>query len=124
VNAGFWSLAVGFAIGSFGLFVSLFGLVGLLFGLMVVATPPERVALRPVSTATWLGAAAGMVAGCIAYRFGGWGAGASTAAWWGGALSLGAICALTCGGLAALYFRIAARAGTFGAARSTELDAR
>lgn len=117
----YWSLAAGFAIGSFGLFVSLFTLVGLVFGLMLVIAPPERVARRPVQTATWLGIAAGLVAGCVAYRFGGWGAGESLASWWIGALTLGAICAITCGSLAALYFRLAASSGEIGSSRNTAL---
>ena len=43
---GYWSLAVGFATGSFGLFSAIFGLVGLLFGLMVTMTSPDTISRR------------------------------------------------------------------------------
>jgi hypothetical protein len=115
---GYWSLAIGFAMGSFGVFVSILGVVGLLFGLLVTTLPPATVTHRPVKTAVWLGVIAGLIGGIGAYHFGRWGAGEAAAAWWAGALAMGGVCAVTCGGLAALYFRVALRAGELGATPS------
>lgn len=112
---GYWSLAVGFATGSFALFTAIFGIVGLLFGLMVTLAPPGALTRRPLRTATWIGALAGLAAGFLAYRFGGYGAGETAGAWWSGALTLGGVCGFTCAGLAALYFRVAQHAGAIGA---------
>jgi hypothetical protein len=112
---GYWSLAVGFATGSFALFTAIFGMVGLLFGLMVTLAPPATIGRRPLSTATWIGGLAGLAAGFLAYRFGGYGAGEASGDWWSGALTLAGMCGLTCAGLGALYFRVAQSAGAIGA---------
>jgi hypothetical protein len=97
------------------LFVAVFGMVGIGFGLLIALDDPTVLARRPVRRGAMFAALAGLAAGVLAYRSGGWGAGASATAWWLGALQLGALCAVSCGALAAFYLRVAIRDGEIGA---------
>jgi hypothetical protein len=105
---GFWSLVIGFTINEIQLFTVLFGIVGLLFGLLISRESANAVASRPRRTGALWGAVAGLAAGVLAYHFGRWGSGATPAVWWSGALTLGALCAVSCGGLATLFLHLAA----------------